>query len=82
MDFVSRNVRKPPQIVLNSPGFPFRLYIIFLFGIHDANSLVHLADVDGCSSFHCMAIHLLAVIKVILLNLCLFLLTFVIDVVQ
>lgn len=42
-------VRKPPQICLNSPGFPFRLYIIFSFGMHDANSFVNLADAGGCS---------------------------------
>lgn len=45
---LSRNVRKPPQICLKSPGFPFKLYIVFPFSIHD--SLVHLADVGGCDT--------------------------------
>ena len=74
------NVRKPPQIFLNSPGFPFKLYIIFSFARHDANSSVHLADVGGCSSFHCIAIHLLAMMRAILINLSLFLLTFIMEV--
>ncbi len=51
----------------NSSGFPFKLYIIFSFGIHDASPLVHLVDVGGCSSFHLLAV---------LINLSLFLVTY------
>ena len=84
MDPVSTYVRKQPQIFWNSPCLPFKLYIIFSLGMHDASSFVHLANVGGDTSFQCIAIHLLAGILIInnniLINLSWFLLTFIIDV--
>lgn len=53
----SRNVRKAALIFWSSADIPLWLYIIFSLSIHDGNSLLHLADISGCPSFHHILIH-------------------------
>ena len=48
--------------------------------MHNASSFVHLANVGGDTSVQCIAIHLFAVIRAILIHLRWFLLTFIMDV--
>ena len=64
----------PCQTLSNISGLCFKLYIILSLGIHDASSLSHSECGGGSSSFHLSAIHLLAVINAILINLTVFLL--------
>lgn len=49
-------VRKPFHTFVNSPGLPFKMYIIFSFGMHDANLFAHQANVGDSSSFQYLAL--------------------------
>ena len=70
----------PPSTPDLFEGLPFKLFIIFSLGMHDASSFINPANIGGDTTFQCIAIHLLAVIRAILKNLSWFLLTFIIDV--